>query len=81
MEEQGLEWRFSGTQVSFFCFHYSMIIFIPILLFTAFNKYAVFSALFYGFFSYMMKKKGFTLAQYLTYLKIRYLEHGQWKAF
>ena len=76
-----LQWRFSGCPINILCFHYSLLLFVPLLLATALSLWAVTFTISYSIFAFFMKKRGFTFPQYMTYLRIKYIDRGQWRAF
>ena len=81
MNNSAVEWRFTAVPIAIGPLHYSILLFIPLLLVTAMRKWVVLLTFAYAYVAFKMNKRGLTLKQYLIYLRIKYVDCGEWKAF
>lgn len=76
-----VQWRWTAAPLRFFGFHGSIVVFFPLLIVTGLSQWTfVALGLYAAYLAYCNHRK-LSPIQMLKYLRVRFIERGQWTAF
>ena len=77
MEE--VDYRWTSRVPMFWIFHWSIVVFLPLLLITRVSKWTCLAFVLYAVFLMLANFKSFGPLEYITYLWIRFVYRFRWE--
>ena len=76
-----IDWRWTATPLSFFGLHASLVLFFPLLIVTGLSRWTFLGLGLYAAYLVYCRRKGMGPVQTLRWLRVKYLDRGEWAAF